>query len=217
MNTAMHTLLFGLTADPIHKGHEQVILNSFEFAKTNHIEIEQVLLVPTYQAHLIANKTQPQTAFRARFEMCELVAERIRKDLDLPVYVTDIERQLYELNRVKSYSYDTLHATEVKHKLFVLSADHFSGRWPKFRKWYRWQQLVKENGLLIHQRPGHGINKSFIQQLKTINPAVHVVEGLPQIEASSTELRALLKTQSTQAIKNLDDAVLAYIKTHDIY
>ncbi|MCX7554902.1 nicotinate-nicotinamide nucleotide adenylyltransferase [Marinicella sp. S1101] len=213
----MHTLLFGLTADPIHKGHEQVILNSFEFAKNNGIQIEQLLLIPTYQPNLIAGKSQPQSAFRARFEMCELVAEGIRKNLKLPVYVTDIEKQLYDLNGVKSYSYDTLHATEVKHKLFVLSADHFSGRWPKFRKWHQWQRLVKENGLMIHQRPGHGINASFIQQLKTINPAIHVVEGLPQIDVSSTELRAKLKSQPIDTISHLDEAVKAFIESHEIY
>ncbi len=212
-----YTLIFGLTADPIHKGHEQVILNSFEYAKQHQLSIEQFLLVPTYQPNLIAHKKQPQTPFEHRFNMCELVAERIRKKFNYPVFITDIEKQLYNLNGVKSYSYDTLHATEVRHKLFVLSADHFAGRWPKFRKWHKWQQLVQENGLLIHQRPGHGINSSFIQQLKDLNPNVFVVSELPQVDISSTKLRNQLKKNQMTSPNEISTDVSNYINRHELY
>ena len=212
-----YTLLFGLTADPIHKGHEQVIINSFKFAKQQQLNFEQLLLVPTFEPNLIATKKQPQTPFKQRFEMCELVAESIREQFNYPVYITDIERQLFELNGVKSYSYDTLHATEVAHKLFVLSADHFTGRWPKFRQWYRWQQLVEENGLLIHQRPGHGINASFIEQLKDLNPDVYVVTGLPEVDVSSTQMRAALRAQQTISKDHMAASVLQYIRQHKVY
>lgn len=215
--TGKLTLIFGLTADPIHKGHEQVILNSFAYAKQLNLTIEQFLLVPTYQPNLIADKKQPQTPFKYRFNMCELVAEKIRKKFNYPVYITDIERQLYELNGSKSYSYDTLQATSVNQKLFVLSADHFTGRWPKFRKWYKWKELVNENGLLIHQRPGHGINSNFIKQLKELNNHVYVVNNLPQIDISSTKLRQQLKNKRTVLPNTISTQVLAYIKQNKIY
>ena len=107
-------------------------------------------------------------------------------------------------NKDISYSYDTLTAIEGQHKLFVLSADHFAGRWPKFRKWHQWQQIVKDNGLLIHQRPGHGINLSFIQGLRKTSKHVHVVEGLPSIEVSSTEIRTKLNLN-----KHLKDGLIS--------
>lgn len=217
MSKKKHTLLFGLTADPIHKGHEQVILNSFKYAQKQNINIEQFLLVPTYQPNLIVDKKQPQTAFKHRFNMCELVAESIRKGFNFPIYITDIEKQLFDLNGVKSYSYDTLRATEVKHKLFVLSADHFAGRWPKFRKWHKWQELVKENGLLIHQRPGHGINSNFIKQLKEMNSDVFVVKDMPQIDISSTQLRAQLKSKQPVEQNKLSNNVYSYINKHYLY
>ena len=216
-NHSEHTLVFGLTADPIHKGHEQVILNSFVYAQQHQLNIEQCLLVPTYQPNLIANKQQPQTAFRHRFNMCELVAEQIRAEYNFPVYITDLEQQLYKMTGVKSYSYDTLKATIADNKLFVLSADHFSGRWPKFRKWHKWQQLVKENGLLIHQRPGHGINASFIEQLRAINPEVYVVTGLPSIEVSSTHIRNQFKHSKNIGNKLISESIINYVLSNNLY
>lgn len=221
MKSTPYTLIFGLTADPIHKGHEQVILNSFSFAKTQNIKIKEFLLVPTYHPNLIANKQQPRTAFHHRFKMCELVTKKLENQFNYPVYVTDIEQKLFNTNQQKSYSYDTLNAIKAKHKLFVLSADHFTGRWPKFRKWYKWQKLLKENGLLIHQRPGHSINMRFIAQLKTINPTIFVVSQLPQIKISSTQLRSDLRKNSSlvalDLLKLIDESVLEYINNKHIY
>ncbi len=218
MSKTQYTLVFGLTADPIHKGHEQVILNSFIFADQHKLSIKKFLLVPTYQPNLIANKQQPTTSFEHRFRMCELVATEVRNKFNYPVYTIDIEKKLFEKTNQKSYSYDTLHGIEAKHKLFVLSADHFAGRWPKFRKWHNWQQLVKENGLLIHQRPGHGINANFIRQLKDINPAVYVVTGLPSFDVSSTQLRAeLSKDTALCGDDGVSHSVLKYIENQNIY
>ncbi len=212
-----YTLVFGLTADPIHKGHEQVILNSFAFAKQHGLSIEQFILIPTYQPNLIANKKQPRTPYKHRFKMCELVAKEITNQYNYPVQVSDIEKQLFKKTNQKSYSYDTLSAIEANHKLFVVSADHFAGRWPKFRKWYNWQNLVKENGLLIHQRPGHGINQSFIKHLKNINSDVLIVKNQPSIDVSSTQLRNNLKHTKNSYKNSISLSVLGYLNSKKLY
>ena len=215
------TLIFGLTADPIHKGHEQVILNSFTYAQSQQLEINEFLLVPTYQPNLIANKPQPRTPYPHRYMMCDLVAQHIRNQYKYPVYVSDIEKQLFIIKHQKSYSYDTLKAIDAPHKLFVLSADHFAGRWPKFRKWHQWQELVKENGLMIHQRPGHGINARFITELKNLSDSVYVVSQLPQVDISSTQLRSELLLDclrlDNSASKYLAAPVINYIEKNQIY
>lgn len=214
--TEGHTLVFGLTADPIHAGHEQVIHNSFAFAKDHDLVIKQFLLVPTYQPNLIAGKQQPRTAFKHRKAMCEQVATEIIKQFNYPVYVSDVEKQLYESTGQKSYSIDTLAAIEASSKLFVLSADHFAGRWPKFRQWHHWQALVKANGLLIHQRPGHGLNTAFIRHLQAINPHVHVVKDLPSVDVSSTQIR---NSGPNQALQQgwISEPVYHYIQAHHLY
>ncbi len=217
MKKPAHTLIFGLTADPIHKGHEQVILNSFTYALAQQINIKELQLIPTYQPNLIANKRQTRTSFEHRFKMCELVAEEIRTQYNYPVYASDIEKKLYLKTKTKSYSYDTLNAIDVKHTLFVLSADHFAGRWPKFRKWHQWQALVKDNGLLIHQRPGHGINASFIEQLKDLNPDVYVLTDLPSVEVSSTNIRNQFKHSRNIENKLIPESIIKYVHSNNLY
>ncbi|WP_223789033.1 nicotinate-nicotinamide nucleotide adenylyltransferase [Marinicella meishanensis] len=214
--TEGHTLVFGLTADPIHRGHEQVIHNSFAFAQSQGLPIQRFLMVPTYQPNLIAGKQLPRTAFNHRLAMCELVAKAMRKQFKYPVYITDTEKKLFIKNGQKSYSIDTLAAIDAPAKLFVLSADHFAGRWPKFRKWHRWQELVQTNGLLIHQRPGHGLNATFIQQLQAINPHVYVVKDLPAIDVSSTQIRHTGPAMAWQQAW-ISEPVHQYILTHKLY
>ncbi len=217
MSNIAYTLVFGLTADPIHKGHQQVILNSFTYAINNDLAINKFIMVPTYLPNLIANKLQPRTAFKHRYKMCQLLANEVINKFNYPVYVTDIEKQLFIKNKDISYSYETLAAIEGQHKLFVLSADHFAGRWPKFRKWHQWQQIVKDNGLLIHQRPGHGINLSFIQGLRKTSKHIYVVEGLPSIEVSSTEIRTKLNLNKSLKDGLISEEIKNYCSANNLY
>lgn len=211
------TLVFGLTADPIHKGHEQVIHNSYTFAEQYGYNIVEFILVPTFQPNLIADKKQPRTAFKHRFAMCKLIADDLNKKFNYQVQVSDIEKVLYDVNNRKSYSFDTLQALNKPNQLFVLSADHFAGRWPKFRKWHRWQELVKRHGLLIHQRPGHGINLTFLKQLKTINHQLFRVKDLPTVEVSSTLLRQQLAKNVRPDNTLLNPIIFQFISKHYLY
>jgi nicotinate (nicotinamide) nucleotide adenylyltransferase len=211
------TLVFGLTADPPHRGHEQVIRNSFSWAQAQSLSIDRFVLVPTYQPNLIADKQQPRTPFKHRMQMCQLLARELAMALNSSIEVSDIERLLHQASGQKSYSFETLKHIQAEHRLFVLSADHFGGRWPKFRKWHQWQQLVKDNGLLIHQRPGHTINHSFIRQLRDLNPHVYVVTGLPSVEVSSTHLRHILFQRKEPHDALLNPIIFNYLKKHHLY
>lgn len=210
-------LIFGITADPPHKGHEQVILNSYEFMRNSGLKVEQFDLIPTFDPNLIAGKRQPTADFEQRMSMCQLIAEDLNKIHGFNVQVNDIERFLALATHKKSYSYETLKAIKHPNKLFVLSADHFAGRWPKFRKWHEWRNLVKENGLLIHQRPGHKINQSFINQLKAINPNIFVANGYPAVDVSSTFLRSRFTHLPNETKLLLNHNVYLFAHSHDIY
>ena len=37
-----YSIIFGLTADPIHLGHEQAVINGVDFIKSSGFEINQV-------------------------------------------------------------------------------------------------------------------------------------------------------------------------------
>lgn len=227
MDTNKFTLVFGLTADPIHKGHEQAIINGVEFCRENGIEIEQFLLVPVYQPNLIADKNPPVASFEQRFFMCELVANRLSKKLGCDIQVSRIEKELLERTGEKNFSVNTIKAFAenrgltgevpafATNLLFMVSADHFAGRWPKFRKWYKWREILQYSGLLINQRPGNNINHNFIAELRQINPHVFVVQNSHVIDVSSTKIRQGIDAKSL--VRLISSDVMDTIKNQGLY
>ena len=216
-------IIFGLTADPIHKGHEQAIVNGVEYCREKGVEIEHLLLTPVYHPNLIADKTAPIASFDQRLSMCELVANRLSMQLCCDIKVSDIEKQISEATGQKSYSFNTLQrllgeipaCAGMTEWLFMVSADHFQGRWPKFRKWYKWQKLLQRCGLLINQRPGNCINQNFIQQLKLINENVFVVDNAEVVAVSSSEIRNDSNLLNNTALVSKD--VAEYILQQGLY
>ncbi len=206
-------LVFGITGDPPHLGHEQVIINSYQFMKQSGMNISQFDLIPTFAPNLITGKTQPQANYDDRLAMCQIMADDLNHRLNFNVQVNEIEKRLHKSSGLKNYSINTIKALPKSTKLFILSADHFTGRWPKFRKWHQYQSLVAETGLLIQQRPGHRISLNFIRQLKTINPNIYVVHGMTDIDTSSTAIRNNLSAH----INQLNPLIRQYITNHSLY
>ena len=251
MNKDKFLIIFGLTADPIHLGHEQAIINGIDYCRSNGIYIEQFLLMPVYQPNLIGNKNAPVVSYEHRFSMCEMVAERLSIQLDCVIKVSHIEKELAERTGEKNYSFNTIRALNIDassinewipafagmteeetgmteketglmdqvagmtNLLFMVSADHFGGRWPKFRKWYKWREILRYSGLLINQRSGNRINDSFIRELRQINSEVFVVQNSDVIDVSSSRIRRQLG--ANQAVELLAPDVLNYIKEHSLY
>ena len=209
------SIIFGLTADPIHKGHEQVIINGVDYCRDNGIEIERFLLIPVYQPNLISDKKSPVASFEQRFFMCELVANRLSKQLNCDIQISGIEKELAETTGNKNYSFNTVKQLNIENTLFLVSADHFQGRWPKFRKWFKWQEILEYSGLLINQRPGHKINEGFIHQLKAINPNIFLIHNSKTIDVSSSVIRKYFNLSPIKEL--LSDDVVQYIKTAGLY
>ncbi len=209
------TLVFGLTADPIHKGHAQVIINSINYLCNQNKKIKRVIIIPVYSPNLIANKNKPVATFKQRYQMCCLVAKQLSRKLQCPIKVSKIEKKLAKKNQQPNYSYNTLKALQLKNPLFLVSADHFQGQKPKFSQWYKWQELIKISGLLINQRADTKINLMFIAQLKQQNKAVYLVEAKKTIAISSTQIRENIKDKSIQKYLNKD--VANYIAQHGVY
>ena len=191
-----YNVIFGLTADPIHKGHEQAIINGVSYLRTLEAQIDRFILIPVYKPHLISGKNKPIAQFEQRVKMCEIVANRLSKQLGCQIEVSQVEKRLAQTTGNHNFSINTLHYLNLKNSLFMVSADHFKGRWPKFRQWYKWRELLSVSGLLINQRPQHKINLNFIKQLKTINPDIFISQSKKQINISSSEIRNNLNSKS---------------------
>jgi nicotinic acid mononucleotide adenylyltransferase len=94
----------------------------------------------------------------------------------------------------------------------MVSSDHFQGHSPKFNKWFRWKELLQYSGLLINQRPGHPINQKFIDEIKSINPDILLVESSTVINTSSSQIRA-----GFNVAENLSADILQYVQNHNLY
>ncbi len=221
MTTKNFTWVFGLTADPIHRGHEQVIINTLEVAKNNYLSSEQVLLMPTYQPNLIDDKKAPQADFKDRLKMCSLTAEDLQSKIATTITVSDIEKTLYQKQQQPSFTYESLDAlsSDYENLMLIISSDHAHGHAPKFRKWHRWDELISRFGLIIHERPGYPLNDCFVSYLKELNPAadVYVAKNQPSIEVSSSQIRNAYNYGAEPTDAQINPVVAEYIQSLGLY
>ena len=210
-----YSIVFGLTADPLHLGHEQAIINAVNFMRSQHLAIEQFILLPVFSPHLIANKKAPKAGFSHRFTMCKIAAKRLTTLLQCKITTSKIEKELYLKTNKINYSYDTLTAMQITNPLFMVSADHFQGTEPKFKSWHNWQALLNICGLLINQRPKSQINHNFILTLRTINPHVFIIDNAKQVNISSAKIRKNFSQLDLN--KFIASDVLDYIYSNDFY
>ena len=100
----------------------------------------------------------------------------------------------------------------------MLSTDHFQGANPKFKSWYKWQELLQICGLLINQRPENIINMRFIDDLREINSGIFVINNAKQINVSSSQIRKnFCKFDKLDLLKFIATDILSYILAKDIY
>ncbi|MCX7543892.1 nicotinate-nicotinamide nucleotide adenylyltransferase [Marinicella gelatinilytica] len=216
-NNQAITWVFGLTADPIHRGHEQVVKNTLAKSQELGLKTSEFILVPTYQPNLIADKSSPIATFEQRFEMCKLVAKELSQELETDITVNDIEQKIH--NRQPSYTYDTLDALAKDHDnlILIISSDHAHGHAPKFRQWHRWDELINRFGLIIHERPGYPLNDCFVSYLKELNPNVYVAKNQANIDISSLRLRNAYAYGAEVSEAHINPAVDGYIKRFGLY
>ena len=209
--------VYGLTADPIHRGHEQVIKNTLNKAEEMGLETSSFILIPTYRPNLIADKSAPIASFEQRFDMCRLVAKDLSRKLNTDITVSDIEKTIH--SDKPSYTYNTLDALAKDHDnlILIISSDHAHGHAPKFRQWHRWQDLINRFGLMVHERPGHPINDCFIEHLKEHNPNVYVTKNQPTIDISSSRLRNAYSYGADVSEAHINPAVDDYITKYELY
>jgi len=213
--TPTYSIIFGLTADPIHLGHEQAIINGIQYLRYQNIKVEEFVLIPVYQPNLIADKKSPKASFDQRLEMCHIVAKRLSNITHDSIIVSDIEKLIANTTGENNYSLNTIKHLNKENCLFMVSADHFQGRWPKFRKWFGWKDILNYSGLLINKRPGNKINKRFIEELRGINPNVYLVEEQKSIDTSSSYIRANL--HKSDMSNHLSQDILKFIKNEGLY
>lgn len=200
--------VYGGTFDPIHYGHLRPALDVL-----CQLKLDQVRFIPCYQP---VHRSAPQVSSAQRCQMIELA---IANQLAFVLDKREIERQ------GPSYMVDTLHSLQADFPraglVLMMGTDAFA----KFLQWHNWQQILQLANVAVMHRPGeplpnHGELAALLQHRLVSDltaDAGQIVEvEVTQLDLSATRLRDLLK--HNQPIDYLmPDAVINYIKTHQLY
>jgi len=142
----MKIAILGGSFDPPHLGHLAVAQQVIQL-----LSIDQVWLMPCF-SHAFDKRLSPA---KQRLAMCKLLQTK-------NILVSDLEIQKTGI----SYSWETLNFLKQKFPQHVFSWIIGSDQITDFSKWYRWQDLIKEN-LIFFPRTGDK-DQSKKQLLKLI-------------------------------------------------
>lgn len=189
--------ILGGSFDPIHNGHLNMAVKSYE-----QYDLDEVWLIPNGNApHKDSDKMADAIH---RLAMCQLVAE------EYPFLKTcDIEIKSEEY----SYTYITvtkLQAMYPEHVFyFIMGADSLD----YFEKWRKPEVIASVCKILVINRDEFSEEdmKKKIQRINDIFPADIRIVHCPKVDVSSTELRKHL--DPTDVLP----AVYEYIRKHNLY
>ena len=192
MSTQKIGLFFG-SFNPIHMGH-LIIANLM--AETTDLSKVWFVVSPH-------NPFKQSKGLLHEFDRCDLVRAAIFDNYKLEV--TDIEFHLPK----PSYTIHTLVHLKEKYPEKEFKVIMGEDNLVNFTKWKNYQQILKDYGLYVYQRPN-----TQLSELKT-HPNVTYIEA-PMLDISATFIRACIKRK--QSVRYLvPDVVEERIKAKGFY
>lgn len=202
--------LLGGTFDPIHHGHLRLAVELYE-----RLDLAQVRLIPS--AHP-PHRQQPMVDGRLRLAMVKAAI------INVPGLIADGR----ELSRTgPSYTVDTLYSFRDEHPhtpfFLILGMDAFMN----LNRWHHWEKITTLAHILVVKRPGtllpmnHAMHNFMLkhrvnpENITTLAGKV-VVQEIPAMTISSTQIRALLASQRNPHYL-LPLSVLDLIEQHQLY
>jgi nicotinate-nucleotide adenylyltransferase len=203
--------LFGGTFNPIHIGHVTLASNvrcAFDLDKLIFIPSN----IPPHKTDVIA----PQL----RYEMVQLVAEKLGDEF----LVSDYEVNLPEV----SYTYKTLKKFRTDlpddELFFVAGTDIFA----KIETWQHWRDLFYLCNFIVVNRSSVSFDEMLAKIPISLKDKVVKAENfkggkcgniilysMPEVDISSTEIRDMLDVEYRKA--NLPEDVYEFIRTNNLY
>ena len=189
--------ILGGSFDPIHNGHLNMAIKSYE-----QYDLDEIWLIPNGNApHKDSDKMADA---KDRLAMCELVAEEY-----LFIKTCDIEITS------KEYSYTYITVTKLQEKYpeyefyFIMGADSLD----YFDKWRKPEVIASVCKILVINRDefSEADMADKISRINSIFPADIRIVHCPKVDVSSTELRAKLDKSDVLS------SVYTYICEHDLY
>jgi len=224
-----HVLVYGLSANPIHQAHVDLLVEAVKALAEREYKIEKALLIPVYRRNLANEKKidLPHT-FEHRFAMCELAAEEMTQRLEaiaIPVEVSRVEEKLGKSRKEPNYMLETLlHLqTEIPDVgwIFLLSSDLVSGEHPEFGQWHLSEKLVQLAALAICPRSGYQRNDTFLKGFEQSGAHFVYLDELAFRDVASSRIKEELEAGADPLAlsreKLLPMSIALYILSHDIY
>ena len=223
-------LVFGTSADPLHEGHIELIVDAVQALSARGFEVAEVVLMPVFRHHNIREgvKSSLSLTYEHRFAICQLAADEIAQALAgivEKVTVSDLERELVWQSNRPNFTAETLEALRARTNAqvelaFLVGADSFSGDSPAFSQWYRWEELAKTAMLVISPRQGFNLNQDFLAGLTELGGRIVYLEEIEVSDVSSSQMRTRLEegVEPTVLAEEgyLSRKIAEYIAQHDI-
>jgi nicotinate (nicotinamide) nucleotide adenylyltransferase len=223
-------LVFGLSADPIHRGHVEMVVQSFEQLRDRGHTMTQVVMVPVYRRNPVGSAKERLTkSYHQRYVMCRLAARRIAGRFGLPdtaVTVSDVEARLASQREGPNYTAETLRWLKLRQGasrrfVFLVSSELVSGPKPQFGRWFEPRTILKLADLAVCPRPGYPPNLRFLTAMARQGGRVIYLPDVETPDISSTELRTALTgglTPLALAHQNLlTPSVAHYLQSRNFY
>lgn len=199
--TAYH-LVLGLSADPVHIGHVQMVVQGVRALRARAVDVASVLLIPVYRRNPVGvAKTRLPDTFPQRLTMCRLVALEMSRALDAPpgfVRASGIEAELARGRTQPNLTVETLRMLKLRLAprtglLFLVSSELVSGPSPELAHWHRPDRLLRLARLVVCPRPGYPLRGSFFRAAAQPRSSVIVLPEVRTAAVASTDLRAWLE------------------------
>ena len=161
-------LFFG-SFNPMHIGHKVIASYLVDF--TN---LDKVMFVVSPQ-----NPLKQKISLLDQYHRLQIIRSEIEDNSKLEV--TDIEFDMPK----PSYTIDTLVRLKEKYPENNYSIIMGSDNLQNFHKWKNYEQILEDYSVYVYPRPGYEISGS--------HKNIHVIEGVPQMEISSSFIRKSIK------------------------
>jgi nicotinate-nucleotide adenylyltransferase len=161
-------LFFG-SFNPIHIGHKVIASYLVDFT-----DLDKVMFVVSPQ-----NPLKQKISLLDQYHRLQIIRAEIEDNSKLEV--SDIEFNMPK----PSYTIDTLVRLKEKHPENDYSIIMGSDNSQNFHKWKNYEQILENYSVYVYPRPGYEISGS--------HKNIHVIEGVPQMEISSSFIRKSIK------------------------
>jgi len=161
-------LFFG-SFNPIHIGHK--VIASYLVGFTN---LEKIMFVVSPQ-----NPLKQKISLLDQYHRLQIIRAEIEDNLKLSV--SDIEFSMPK----PSYTIDTLVRLKEDHPeneyAIIMGSDNLKN----FYKWKNYEQILEDYSIYVYPRKGY--------EIKGFHKNIYIIEGVPQMEISSSFIRKSIK------------------------